>query len=742
MDSKTRSISLSEPLLTNSSTLQPDGEDSTQKSSFEKTNPHLISRSTRNFIFLAITIFATCFICWLRSVYDSVYDHKSWLTLSGCIVAFLALMAEYPSANVFLVLTSYFLLFNLISSEDALKGLSSPGMMAVGALQPIAKLLKKFGTIERILSLLLGNSSNPLVSFVRMVLSVSVLSAFLSNTAIVLICVSSITTFAERNNIDTTVFLIPLSYVSLLGGMCTLLGTSTNLVIKEISAKHVNIEMFTMLPLGVVCALLGFIVIIIMNINMLKKPTKKRKQNVQHKNDTRSPLSSLRAYDLKLKFQVTFELVESNAIKNTNSQSLFDLRYDSTKHSGSTPWFLVHHLSDDGIEGSGSQVVTYDTNIADATHVSYGEFLRTKLKPGDIVCFLCTPEGVVSLRHMKYLKIHRNVKHKGIFDLSRLDAPGRMHRRLFEVVPSPNSTLVNAGNLSGRNMVLQNRKMDKHDYVVLATRKISPGDTENVVANRPNYEISIEADAGAAGEKLVTIDDALLIEAHKNFLSDHHKSLPNDFAFAREVPDSSPPRQMTKRDTIKKYAALFVLLLMLSLVTAGIYHVFTAAVLALSFFVCIRLMDVSDIIQSINVDMMITLICSYSMASAVRNHSVDTPLQAFCMSIITNEAVFLGTVYFVSTILTNVISNNAAAILLWELFLDVALIEGFDTTRLALALIMGCSSAFLSPVGYQTNLIVQAASNGSVKNFDFFKTGFPLVLVLTVAVPFTLLYLY
>ena len=95
-----------------------------------------------------------------------------------------------------------------------------------------------------------------------------------------------------------------------------------------------------------------------------------------------------------------------------------------------------------------------------------------------------------------------------------------------------------------------------------------------------------------------------------------------------------------------------------------------------------------------------------------------------------------------STILTNVISNNAAAILLWELFLKVALVEGFDTTRLALALMMGCSSAFLSPVGYQTNLIVQDASNGSIKNLDFFKIGFPLVLGLTAVVPATLLLLY
>ena len=400
--------------------------------------------------------------------------------------------------------------------------------------------------------------------------------------------------------------------------MCTLLGTSTNLVIKEISADHVNIEMFTMLPLGVVCSVVGFSIIII--IYIFRTSTKKEEQTERHKDDTRNPLSRVGAYALKLKFQVAFELVESDEIKNTNTQSLFDLRYDSTKHAGSVPWYLVKRSS--------NLVVTYDAHITDATQVSHSEFLRTKLKPGDIVCFLCTPEGVVSLRHTKYLKIHRSLKYKGIFDLSRLDAPGRMYRRLFEVVPSPKCTLVKV-NLSGANKVLQNRIIDKYDFVVLATRKMLPGDTESLQANGINYEDRVEADASTAGENRVMADDVLLVEAHKNFMLDYHEWHSSEFVLVREVPDSSPPRQMTKRDAIKKFATLFVLLLMLSLVTTGIYHVFTAALLALSFFVCIRLMDVSDILQSINVDMMITLVCSYSMASAVRNHRVDTPLQAF-----------------------------------------------------------------------------------------------------------------
>ena len=98
-----------------------------------------------------------------------------------------------------------------------------------------------------------------------------------------------------------------------------------------------------------------------------------------------------------------------------------------------------------------------------------------------------------------------------------------MYRRLFEVVPSPKCTLVKVDNLSGANKVLQNRIIDKYDFVVLATRKMLPGDTESVQANGINYEDRVEADASTAGENRVMADDVLLVEAHKTFMSDYHE---------------------------------------------------------------------------------------------------------------------------------------------------------------------------------------------------------------------------
>ena len=94
---------------------------------------------------------------------------------------------------------------------------------------------------------------------------------------------------------------------------------------------------------------------------------------------------------------------------------------------------------------------------------------------------------------------------------------------------------------------------------------------------------------------------------------------------------------------------------------------------------------------------MITLVCSFNMGIAIKKHRVDEPLQYLCLAVATNETMLLTMVYLLSTILTNIISNSATSILLWNVFSSIADEGGYSKTRIALALMMGCSSPFLSP---------------------------------------------
>ena len=690
---------LSEPLLSQNADLAKKEETSVpvRGSNFAKEKGLVVNYTANFFLLLSTILGIACLICWLCSIYDNVYNYQSWLVLWGSMVALIALVLEFETSNVFLVLNSFFLVFNLISAKDSLKGFASPGLMAVAVIQPIANILDEFGTIEAILGVLLGRSGSMNASFIRMLATISILSAFLSNTAVVLICVPIILKFASDNKFPKTVFLLPLSYVSLLGGMCTLLGTSTNLIIKEISKQDVHIEMFTMLPVGFACLISGSIVLFI--IKLCSKTSKG--------NTNKVTMSDIRNTNNFLPYHVSFKFLSGT--KTTLLKSLNDLNFDSFSHDNAYPIFVEIYEGENLITKASSELMTSDqqqfSEAKDVTfiHEPTNDLLNRKLKTNDIVCFACTAEGVASLRRLKYLIIDGKRKDESLFNTNQLDLPGRKSRRLFEIIPTSKCSLIQLGPLRRLNDRLQTILFDKYQFIVLATsnseNNTNTGSNNNNNDDENNKDIDNILSSKMAINPTITTETLILVEASKTFLGVMHKHFPLEFKSGRKITNSAPPRVVIFRDRMKKVGSLFIFALMLILVICEVYHVFTAAVLALSFCVGIRLLNVKDIVSAINLNMMITLVCSFSMATAISNHRVDEPLKHFCLSIATNETMMLTIVYLLSTLLTNIISNNAAAILLWNIFSSLADEGGYSKTRIALALMMGCSSPFLSPVG-------------------------------------------
>ena len=115
-------------------------------------------------------------------------------------------------------------------------------------------------------------------------------------------------------------------------------------------------------------------------------------------------------------------------------------------------------------------------------------------------------------------------------------------------------------------------------------------------------------------------------------------------------------------------------------------------------------------------------------------------IESFLDWVNADEYVFLMMAYLSCCILTNLISNAAAALLCWNIFVRVAKYEGFPLIRVAAMLMIGASSAFLSPVGYQTNLFVQKAAT-DLKNVEFLKIGLPLVFVTALICPLAAIHL-
>ena len=186
---------------------------------------------------------------------------EAWFTLGVVALGVLALVREaFAPDLIFLGLLSLLLVAGILSPEEALGGFSNPGMVAVGALFVVAGALQNTGALGFVATHLLGNvRESPRRALLQMMAPIAGISAFLNNTPIVAMCMPVVMDWTRRNRVSPSRYLIPLSYATILGGTCTLIGTSTNLVANGLLMGYgmPSLAFFELAGVGVPCAVAG-----------------------------------------------------------------------------------------------------------------------------------------------------------------------------------------------------------------------------------------------------------------------------------------------------------------------------------------------------------------------------------------------------------------------------------------------------------------------------------------------------
>src|SRR6056297_3172067 len=150
----------------------------------------------------------------------------------------------------------------IISNQEFLEGFSNKGMITIGVLFIVSEGVRQSGVLNRLAQTYLPRKRGKMIFLIpRIMLPVSVLSAFLNNTPVVIIYAPIIKKWSEKLNLSSKKFLIPLSYATILGGMCTLIGTSTNLVVHGLILEngYEGFSMFELGKVGIFIAVLGTI---------------------------------------------------------------------------------------------------------------------------------------------------------------------------------------------------------------------------------------------------------------------------------------------------------------------------------------------------------------------------------------------------------------------------------------------------------------------------------------------------
>ena len=571
---------------------------------------------------------------------------QGWLTIGITAVAFvLNALTAIPAAIVFLGAVAVLYVSGVLSTSEALNGFSNDGMVTVGVLYLVVTGLQQTGALEWISQQLLGLPKRRSTTFARLTMPVMVLSAFLNNTPVVAMFIPVVNDWCRKLRISPSKLMIPLSYASIFGGLCTLIGTSTNLVVSGLlvnATDHSGLGIFDVTPVGLPCAIAGLIFLFLAQRWLLPD----RKPVMGDDDDMR---------------QYTVEMVVAPRSP---------LAGKSVEQAG------LRHLP-----GLYLAEIARDHQLIPA--VSPQEVLREN----DQLIFVGVVDSILDLQRLRGLQPATD-------QVFKLDTP-RTERCLIEAVVSNTCSLV------GRT-IREGQFRTHYNAVVLAVARNG------------------ERLPGKIGDIRLKAGDTLLLETHPSFLDRQRVS--SDFYLVSDLPDSEPLRHE------KAPIALVILLLMVILAGFGWLSMLKAAVLAAIMMLVTGCCSPNRALQSIEWSVLLVISAALGLSEAMQVTGAAGAIAETFLSVAgSNPWLSLAVVHGVTALLTETITNNAAAALMFPIGLSVASSLGVSYMPFVIAIMIGASASFATPIGYQTNLMVYGP--GGYKFSDFMRIGIPLNLL-------------
>lgn len=549
---------------------------------------------------------------------------------------------------IFLVLV-IFLITGVISSEQALSGFSNEGMLTVLLLFIVAGAIQKHGIIELVVYKLLGKAANVKKSMIKVMLPVGLSSGFLNNTPIVVALTPIIRDWAVDNGYSPSKFLIPLSYMTILGGTITMIGTSTTLVVHGllVGAGLEGFSFFTLAAVGVPITAAGLIYLLTLGYKLLPE-------------------------HLGAKEQISQETKEFLA------EAIIE---DKFEHEGET----VTKLGRDVLDG------IYIIEIIRNKSRVYPVTGETKVLAGDHIIFSGSLNTIGKIQKFKGVTIKTGTE-------LTLDDVVNKDSHLIETVVSHNSSLLN------KTLKEANFKT-RYDAGVIAI-------------HRNNQRIK-----SRVGDIVLKTGDTLLLLADNNFINTHKYS--GDFYVVNDV---APPENLNQ-DMRKGWVSLIALVSMILVVTLGWFTMLEAMMILVVLLIGFRFISPNEVKKFVQFDVILLIASAFAVGAAMTESGLAQYIAGGLTALATPFGVLgvLFIVYLVTNCFTEVITNSAAAVLMFPIALEVAEAMNIEYMGLIITVAIAASASFMTPIGYQTNLIVYGP--GGYKFSDYIKVGAPLALI-------------
>ena len=590
-------------------------------------------------------------------------------------------------------------LAGILTPTDALKGFASPAVVTIACLFAISAGLRTCGVLDWVGRKLLGNAKDEKGAIWRLAGALITSSAFLLNTALVAMMAPVVVNWCRQRGISPSRLLIPVSYLTILGGVCTLIGTSTTLVVnaklQQAEAEHKQQLQDLKTQRAELLA--------------TAKPT----QDIEDKIDKQSAIvSSLKPMGL---FEIGIAGIPCALVgalclltigrrllptETTAKQSLAQQRKNylvEMKVLADCP-LIGKTVEEAGLRHlPGLFLVEIDRDGKVLTPISSSDLILAN----DRLAFVGVVGTIVDLE-----KIPGLVPVEGDVEDSTLNA--RRQRRMVEVVLS-RSAPING---------LTVREADFRKRYQAA-----------VVAVHRNGEQLV----GKIGDIKLAQGDTLLLQTSPTFTSRYRDSL--HFYLISDVENSEPRVHEKMPIAAAIFAGLMAWLVVGSFFSGsgdiGWASPAIAAMVAVVVMVLCRCMRMSQVRTAIDVQLLVTIASALGLGLALEHSGAAQSIaQTIVSSVGENPYLLLIIIYVMTMIMTELITNNAVAALMFPIAVNLAISGGHNPRPFIIAISLAASLSFLTPVGYQTNLMVMGP--GGYQPRDFLKAGFPISLSVAV----------
>jgi di/tricarboxylate transporter len=543
-------------------------------------------------------------------------------------------------------------ILRIITPSEAVAGFAHPAVITVGSMFLISKGMIRTGAVgfigQKVIQMARGNF---MLALLVILLTVAVASAFINNTPVVVLFIPVVMSMCCRFNLSPSKFFIPVSYASILAGTCTLIGTSTNIIVSDISSKngYGAIGMFDLAALGVPIAVLGLAFLMIAAprfMPSLLNPTCEV-ENSEHR-----------------RYLAELAVPRGSKFIGESPGQIFAENYPALEVIELIRYSHIFHPS------------------RDAVNIAADDLLLVKGSANDLVEI-----------------IHHDDIELPLSEVGLSFGPGKKESFVVELIIPPQSSLLG-------QRLLESRLQRDPDIHIIAIKRSGLHFTEKQI-----HDVRLR------------VGDIVLIWCYGDKLDRMRDGV--DFIIAEDV----------HHEIVQKRKAWKAGLIFTGLVVAasiGLADIMVCALTAVFLMIVTGCLQMRDAYRSVQADVLLLIAGTLALGTAMEHTGTSQLYAEVYLKLFAgfSPEIVLGGFILLVSISTQILSNNATAVLLFPIAVSTALGLGVDPKPFIMALCFGASACFATPIGYQTNLLVYGP--GGYRFSDYLKLGIPLNLLVLI----------